>query len=240
MIEPFAAYGFNKAHAASYGHCGYQTAYLKANFPTEFMAALMTAESGDLDTVAEAVTECKHMGIRVLPPDVNESLATFTVVDDQRIRFGLAAIKNLGEQATNTIITERKTHGPFHSLLDFLKRTASRHITKKSLESLIKCGALDSLHPERLQLLDGIDTLLTMAREAGQAKASNQSSLFPEAEPSLNKGIAGIALPQSGPTPKQLMLTWERELHGLYVTAQPLADYAAVLEHTALPLATLH
>src|SRR5207245_126225 len=133
LIEPFAAYGFNKAHAASYGIVAYQTAYLKANFPTEFMAALMTAEAGDLDTIAQAVGECGRMGITVLPPDVNESLATFTVVDDTRIRFGLTAIKNLGEQVVEAIIAERKTKGPFASLADFLHRLAGREINKKSL-----------------------------------------------------------------------------------------------------------
>ncbi len=221
LIEPFAAYGFNKAHAASYGIVAYQTAYLKANFTTEFMAALMTAEAGDLETVAQAVNECKRFNITVLPPDVNESLATFTVVNDNCIRFGLSAIKNLGTQVVETIITERKTNGPFTSLANFMARTSGREFTKKSLESLIKCGALDSLHTEREQLLQAMDLLLSYAKKSQQAKVAQQTSLFSGSaviEPTLK-------LPAGQPVDKQEKLSWEKELLGLYVTEHPYLQY---------------
>ncbi|MBI5465660.1 MAG: DNA polymerase III subunit alpha [Candidatus Kerfeldbacteria bacterium] len=237
LIEPFAAYGFNKAHAASYGIVAYQTAYLKANFTTEFMAALMTAESGDLVTVAQAVAECQRLGITVLPPDVNESLGTFTVVDERRIRFGLYAIKNLGEQVAESIIAERRQAGPFQSLENFLSRTAGREVNKKSLESLIKCGALDSLHPERRQLIESLESLLSYAKQAAQAKSTQQSSLF--------SGASGVAVKSSvkltevSPTTNQERLAWERELLGLYVTAHPFADYAPVLAGIVVPLKNL-
>ena len=137
LIEPFAAYGFGKAHAASYAMVAYQTAYLKAHFPAEFMAAVMTAESGDIAKVAEAVAECQALGIKVLPPDINESFATFTVVDDRTIRFGLSAIKNIGDHIVEAIIAERKTHGHFADIRDFLARVNDKDLNRKSLESFI-------------------------------------------------------------------------------------------------------
>src|SRR6185369_14839927 len=121
-IEPFAAYGFNKAHSASYSVVSYQTAYMKANYPVEFMAALMTAESGDEDKIYDAVEECEALGIQVLPPDVNESLGDFTVVDEKTIRFGLNAVKNLGSDVITNTIERRKESGPYISLEDFLIR----------------------------------------------------------------------------------------------------------------------
>ena len=237
LIEPFAAYGFNKAHAASYGIVAYQTAYLKANFTTEFMAALMTAESGDLVTVAQAVAECQRLGITVLPPDVNESLGTFTVVDERRIRFGLHAIKNLGEQVAESIINERRRGGSFNSLTDFLNRTAGREVNKKSLESLIKCGALDSLHKERRQLIDSLESLLAYAKQAAQSKNSQQSSLF-----GATSGLSvksSVKLAEVQPATTQEQLAWERELLGLYVTAHPFADYASSLAGAIVPLKNL-
>ena len=222
LIEPFAAYGFNKAHAASYGIVAYQTAYLKANFPTEFMAALMTAESDDLTTVAQAVNECKRFNIMVLPPDVNESLATFTVVNDNCIRFGLSAIKNLGAQVIEAIIAERKTNGQFTSLSNFIERIARREFTKKSLESLIKCGALDSLSPERSQLLAAMDLLLAHAKKSQQARLAQQTSLFAG---KTNSGEMSLKLPASPPADQRDKLAWERELLGLYVTEHPFQQY---------------
>ncbi|MBI5733727.1 MAG: DNA polymerase III subunit alpha [Candidatus Kerfeldbacteria bacterium] len=236
LIEPFAAYGFNKAHAASYGIVAYQTAYLKANFPTEFMSAVMTAEAGDLPTVAEAVNECKHLGIEVLPPDINESLSTFTVIDDTKIRFGLSAVKNLGEQVISSIIAERKQAGPFDTLDKFLRRTAGGEVTKKSLESLIKSGALDSLHPERRQLLDSMEVLLSYAKNSAKAKNTKQSSLFGQAGADTT---LGLKLAEAPATTKQEKLSWERELIGLYITEHPLAEYQNKLRDFIKPLSDL-
>ncbi|HUY05574.1 MAG TPA: DNA polymerase III subunit alpha, partial [Candidatus Paceibacterota bacterium] len=146
-IEPFAAYGFNKAHSASYGRVSYQTAYLKANYPVEYLTALLTADSGDTEAISVFVAEAKRMNVPVLPPDVNESGSVFTVVGEHKdaIRFGLSSIKNFGEGISEAIIAERTAHGPFASLSDFLSRITSKNLNRKSLESLIKCGALDSL-----------------------------------------------------------------------------------------------
>lgn len=237
LIEPFAAYGFNKAHAASYAIVAYQTAYLKANYPSEFMAALMTAEAGDMPTIAQAVAECRHMGIEVLPPDVNESLATFTVVDERRIRFGLNAIKNLGEQIVEVIIAERKTSGPFTSLEDLLRRSAGRELNKKSLESLVKCGALDSLQPNRQRLLSGMEIMLAYVRDATRARDTKQSNLFGNDETSLAQ--PRLTLPELPEADKQTRLAWERELLGLYVTEHPFADYAKELSGLVTPLVEL-
>ncbi len=231
LIEPFAAYGFNKAHAASYAIIAYQTAYLKANYPVEFMAALMTAESDDLEKISAAVTECQKMNIQVLPPDINESLTNFTVVNNQQIRFGLNAIKNLGQQVAQTIISERKEHGKFSSLEDFLNRTNRREVTKKSLESLIKSGALDSLVIERKQLLDSIDNLTSYTKR--QTPETNlQASLF-----SQTGGIKSppLKLELAPPATKQEKLSWEKEVLGLYVTEHPFAEYYTYLQNTIVP-----
>jgi DNA polymerase-3 subunit alpha len=235
LIEPFAAYGFNKAHAASYGIVAYQTAYLKANFPTEFMAALMTAESDDLPTVAQAVAECKRLNITVLPPDVNESLATFTVVNDKCIRFGLSAIKNLGAQVIENIIAERKLNGPFVSLVDFIERAARREFTKKSLESLIKCGALDSFGFDRGQLLAAMETLLSHAKNSQRAKIAKQSSLFG----SSKTEHLTLRLPETPPASQKAKLTWEKEFLGLYVTKHPLQEYMTQLNGRVVPISEL-
>jgi len=225
LIEPFAAYGFNKAHAASYGMVAYQTAYLKANFPTEYMAALMTAESDDLEKISAAVAECEKMGIRVLPPDINESLTGFTVLSDQNIRFGLCAMKNLGNQVAQAMITERKQKGKFTNLEDFLTRTADTSANKKSLESLIKAGALDSLHSNRRQLLDSIDALTSYHRSYSQTKNTNQSSLFSEDYIKM----PSLKLEPAPPTDKSDALTWEKEVLGLYVSGHPFANFAKKL-----------
>jgi DNA polymerase-3 subunit alpha len=149
-IEPFAAYGFNKAHAASYAVVAYQTAYMKANFPTQYMTAILIAESGDIDKVPPVIHECGRMGVKVLPPDINESFKSFAMIpkdethEVEHIRFGLNGIKNLGEHIAEVIYRERKNNGKYKDLEDFLKRVKDRDLNKKSVESLVKCGALDS------------------------------------------------------------------------------------------------
>ena len=176
-IEPFAAYGFNKSHSASYSTVSYQTAYMKANYTVEFMAAVMTAESGDVAKIYEAVEECKKMGINVLPPDVNESLSNFTVIDEKNIRFGLRAIKNLGSDVIARIKEERKADGKFKNLKDFVSRVHSKNFNKKSWEALVKCGALDSFG-ERNQLLYNTEHILEYVRDQSKLKELGQESLF--------------------------------------------------------------
>lgn len=217
QIEPFAAYGFNKAHAASYGMVAYQTAYMKANFPAEYMTALMTAESADLEKIAEAVAECERMGISVLPPDINQSLKDFTYINDTEIRFGLLVIKNLGAEVVESIIQERKAHGVFKDLADFAGRISHRAFNKKSLEALIKAGALDRFG-ERKQLLLNLDRILMHNKSVQQQKASNQQSLFTSA-PQVFEST--ISLRECEPALTQEMLLWEKELLGLYVSSHP-------------------
>src|SRR3989344_1660956 len=146
LFEPFQGYGFNKAHAACYGRVAYQTAYMKANYPAEYMCAILTAESGDTERVAQVIEECQRMKIPVLPPEINSSFKDFTVIkgDKDQIRFGLLTIKNLGENIADAIITERTANGPFTDVENFVSRLNNKDLNKKSLEALIKCGALDS------------------------------------------------------------------------------------------------
>ena len=217
LIEPFAAYGFNKAHAASYGMIAYFTAYMKANFPSEYMTALMTAECADLEKIAEAVRECKRMNIDVLPPDVNESYANFTCVSDRTIRFGLVAIKNLGEEVVKDIITERKAGGAFKDLMDLARRAPRKSFNKKSLESLAKSGALDRFG-ERNQLLQNTDRLLMFNKIAEQEKQQNQHSLFGSDTAS---SAVSLVLKPVAPAETAELLMWEKELLGLYVSSHP-------------------
>jgi len=146
LIVPFAAYGFNKSHSSSYGMVAYWTAYMKANYPVEFMTALMTAESNNLDKIAAAISECEELGLRVLPPDVNTSYDTFSIEDDHTIRYGLSSVKNLGSDVIGFMIREREENGVYTSIEEFLSRMAGfQGFNKKSLEALIWSGSLDSI-----------------------------------------------------------------------------------------------
>ena len=222
LIEPFAAYGFNKAHAASYGRVAYQTSYMKANFPVEYMAAVLTADAGDIDKVAVMVAECKRMGIPVLAPDIQSSFGDFTVVGDA-IRFGLYSIKNFGRGIADAIITERKQSGRFVSLSDFLRRVTEQQLNKKSLESLVQCGALDSLG-ERGAMLAHLDLLLEYHRAA---QGAGVDSLFADMG-----GGNDLALPPAPPAAMGDKLKWEKELLGLYVSGHPLDQFKDKLKQT--------
>ncbi|MDP1707015.1 MAG: DNA polymerase III subunit alpha [bacterium] len=234
LIEPFAAYGFNKAHAASYGKVAYQTAYMKANYPVEYVAALLTADSGDTEKISIYVAEAKRMRVTVLPPDVNESGTVFTVVGGQKntIRFGLSSIKNFGDGVSGSIIEERRAHGNYKTLSDFLSRVSSRNLNRKSLESLIKCGALDSLNPSRGTLLDGIDDLLSYHREA--TASAPQDSLF-----GGTMAIPELNLPNGKPVSLTDKLMWEKELLGIYVSGHPLDAHSEITKKSALNISKI-
>ncbi|MCE9644302.1 DNA polymerase III subunit alpha [Candidatus Parcubacteria bacterium] len=219
LIEPFASYGFNKAHAASYGRVAYQTAFMKANYPGEYMTAVLTAESGNTEEVATIIHECKRMGIPVLPPEINQSYKDFTLVEEggkPAIRFGLGSIKNFGEGIAEALITEREARGPFKSLADFLERLQNRNLNKKSLESLIYAGAFDNF-AERARLLASVEDLLTYNRESGKQN-SDQSSLFG----GLAMAPSTIRLQEAPPMEMADKLRFEKELLGLYVSGHPL------------------
>ena len=250
LIEPFAAYGFGKAHAASYGRVAYQTAYLKANYPVEYMAAVLTAEAGDIDTVSIMVNECKRMGVPVLPTDVNESFGVFTVVlsdktkrtekaaalagdaEEDAIRFGLYSIKNFGSSIADSIITERKAGGRFTSLGNFLSRVKDQTLNKRGLESLIQCGALDSLG-ERGAMLASIELLLQYHRDASHEQSHD--SLFAE----LGSAESELKLPPAKEAGQDERLAWEKELLGLYVSGHPLDKYKEKLSKRPMTLSEL-
>lgn len=225
FIEPFAGYGFNRAHATCYALMGYQTAYLKTHFPDCFMAALMTSDQGNIDKIATEVDECKAIGIEVLPPDINESFENFTVVDPTTLRFGLAAIKNVGHNIVKAIIEERKRNGGFQSIDDLMERVTSADLNKKSLESLIKCGALDRFE-ERNKFLANLDRILEYNREVQRERKNGQASLFSNIS---KESAPGLRLKEAGPATKKEMLFWEKELLGLYVSEHPLSEFSDYL-----------
>ncbi len=232
LIEPFAAYGFNKAHAASYGRVAYQTAYAKANFSHEYMTAILSAESGDIEKIAEMINECNRMGIKVLPPEINESFKDFTLNGDV-IRFGLETIKNVGTNVVEAIIAERQKNGPFKTIADLLSRVDSKDLNKKSLEALTKTGALDNLG-ERNQFIVNMETLLQFSKEAKQAKIANQFSIF-----DAIGEVATLSLKSAPPAQPREKLAWEKELLGLYVSSHPLNEFREALEQKAKPIKDL-
>ena len=220
-IEPFAQYGFNKSHSTCYALIGYQTAYLKAHHPTEFMAALITSEQNDIERIAFLIDDCKKMDIQVLPPNINKSLHNFTKVGEKIIGFGLRAIKNVGQNVVQSIVAERIKNGEFKSISDFIERVESKDLNKKSLESLIKCGALDDFG-ERNQLLGALEQILSIARETQKAKQNGQISLF--GSESL-VATPSFSLPEVVSANKKERLGWEKELLGLYISEHPLHNY---------------
>lgn len=217
-LEDFAAYGFNKSHAACYAMIAYRTAYLKAHYPSEFMAALMNSDINVIDRITIEVEESKRMGLEVLPPDVNQSYPGFSVVPETgNIRWGLAAIKNFGYEIGKAIQRERKENGKYKDLSDFVARIPSKYFNKKALESLIKSGAMDGF-ADRGQLAANIDQLLLLNKQAQKDKEQNQVSLFDFApEVSEQK----IALRPSPEVTQEQILAWERELLGIYVSNHP-------------------
>ena len=233
QIEPFAAYGFNKAHAASYGRVAYQTGFMKANYPPEYMTAVLSAESGDLDTVAEMISECKRMNIPVLPPDINQSFKDFTLVRDgsDTIRFGLGSIKNFGEGIAEALITERRENGPFKTLGNFLSRIKDRNLNKKSLEALIYSGALDALG-ERGAMISQIEDLLGYSRETGKTD-KDQTSLFGLMAKDADQDFK---IKNSEPMGAEEKLKWEKELLGLYVSGHPLDKFKEKLANRTMTI----
>jgi DNA polymerase-3 subunit alpha len=234
LIQKFAGYGFNKSHAAAYAVVCYQTGYLKAHYPTEFMAALMTSDMGNQDKIVGYFTECRDLGIKVLGPDVNESQKNFAVVDGA-IRFGLAAIKNVGEGAVDSVLAIRAETGHFTSFWDFCRRVDLHKVNKRMLEGLIKAGAFDSLGAKRAQLMAMLDQAIDDGASAQREREQGQTSIFGEA---LNgDGHAPVrvepALPNLPEWDQAQRLKYERELTGFYITAHPLARYEATIHALA-------
>ncbi len=225
-ILPFAAYGFNKSHSAAYALIAYQTAYLKSHYPVEFMASVLTSERTDVERIAFLIDECKKMDVKVLPPNINESLKNFTVIPEKnQIRFGMLAIKNVGINIIDAIVEERKTNGRFKSIGDFIYRVKSKDLNKKSMEALIKSGAFDSF-AERNQLLQNLEKMLEIARENNKKQNTNQMGLFTSSKISNND----IKLDLASPASNFEKLGWEKELLGLYVSSHPLNGFKKLFE----------
>jgi len=234
FIEPFGGYGFNKSHSAAYAWITYQTAYLKANHPLQYLTALMTSVKDRTDKLVEYIDEAKHLGITVLAPDVNESLTDFAVVGD-RIRFGLAAIKGVGEGAVRSIIETRERDGRFVDLFDLAKRVDAKQVNRRVFEALIKCGALDALPGNRAQNLAALDVALDLAAHATREKELGQVSLFGDAAehaPALVPTLPDVSAPGT-----REMLAWEKETLGIFVSGHPLAGAQDVLvRNGAMPI----
>ena len=222
LILKFANYGFNKSHAAAYGLIAYQTAYLKAHYPVQFMAAQLTSWSGNSDQIMVHFAECREQGIKVLPPDVNASDQDFGV-DGQAIRFGLAAVKNVGQGAVEAIIQAREEEGEFKDLFDFCTRVDSRRINKKVLESLIKCGAFDFTGNHRAQLMAGLEQALELGSRLQKEREEGQMGLF-DAAPEAASAAFTPSLPDSPQWAETVRLGYEKEALGFYVSGHPLAD----------------
>lgn len=235
QLEEFANYCFNKSHAACYGLIAYWTAYLKAHYPDAFMAALMTSDHDDIDRLAIEITECKHMGLEVLAPDVNQSYVEFGVVPAaKQVRFGMAAVKGVGVGAVEEIIRAREADGPFKSVEDFAKRVSTSKVNRKAWESLVKAGAFDALG-DRSDLLFNLDTILAFASKLQKEALSGQVDMF--AALGGDKLMPSVELkssPVKYTSKEQLM--WERELLGLYISAHPLDNYDAFFEEQTIPL----
>ncbi len=243
FIEPFAGYGFNRSHAACYALIGYQTAYLKAHYPTQFMAALLNSDQDDNDRIAIEIEEAKTMGIQVLPPDVNESFKDFSVVINEKnpnekvIRFGLVAIKGVGENIATQIIKERKKSGPYEDIIDLVERVADKDLNKKSIEALAMSGALNSItENNRNKIIQNIETILSYSKDFQKNASNGQTSLF--------GGDSAIELPKItlqdvSPASKKQMLSWEKELLGLYVSDHPLKGYQDYFAKRSTPIMKL-
>jgi DNA polymerase-3 subunit alpha len=239
FIEPFARYGFNRSHAACYALIAYQTAYLKTKYPTEFMTALLNAEGFDLDRAALLIGEAKKMGFEILPPDINESLKDFTLIKEinhpsatkqAKIRFGLSAIKNLSAIAIESIIRERKNRGTFIDLPNLLERMPATDLNKKSLEALIKCGALDRFNERRL-LLTNIEEILRYLRGVNKKMNSSQINLFDS-----YSNLAPLKLSNAEPATKNEKLVWEKEFLGLYTSEHPTQEYKDMMEKKSISI----
>ena len=238
LIKRFADYGFNKSHATRYSFIAYQTAWLKCYWPVEFMAALLTYESGNTDKVVDYIEECKRMGIDVLPPDINESYTHFTVVYDEDgdrtkgvIRFGLGAVKGVGEKAVDKMVEARKAAGRFGSLFHFCENVDLRAANKQVCEALIKAGAFDQLGGSRAQMMAGLEKAMQIGQRLQADRLSGQMNLFGGREdPAETVARDHEALPKVQPWTEMEMLTHEKEVLGLYVTDNPLSHHATELD----------
>ncbi len=236
LIERFAGYGFNKSHSTRYAFIAYQTAYMKAHWPVEFMAALLTYEMGDTDKIVEYIGECREIGIEVMAPDINESDVDFTPSYKETgqgskgvIRFGLAAVKGVGEKAVEHIIEARRKLGRFKSLFHFCENVDLRAVNKQVIEAMIKAGAFDRLGGNRHQMMDGLEKAMEIGASLQSDKVSGQMNLFGQAAAEVDYAEDHKRLPEVAPWPELQMLAHEKEVLGFYVTSNPLSQHAEAI-----------
>ncbi len=229
LIEYFAGYGFNKSHSTAYALISYRTAYLKANYPVEFMTALLTSERDNIEKVAFYIDEAKRMGINISPPNVNESFSKFTVVENA-IRFGLSAVKNVGQGAIDSMVTARNKVGKFKTLYDFCEHADLRLVNRKVLESLIKCGAMDGFGLHRSQLTAILDDCLEAGSISHKERQSGQLSFFGEFESHAKVRTRKHEIPKLPEWPESQLLAYEKEMLGFYITGHPLSKYEKLVK----------
>ena len=230
QMETFARYGFNKSHSAAYALVSYQTAYLKSHYPVEFMAALMTSEMGDTDKVIKNLAECREKGIEVLAPDINESRSDFTPVG-AKVRFGLAAVKSVGEKAVEVILESRRRDGAFESLFDFCRRVDLTAVNRRVIENLINCGAFDSTQVSRARMIGALDEAIRAGQAHQRDEASNQIDIFSLlGTPGKGPNRPGDVYPQVKDWSQQELLVFEKEALGFYITGHPLDKYERVIK----------
>lgn len=234
-MSSFASYAFNKSHAAAYAYVAYQTAYLKCHYPTEYMAALLTSVLDHTSKMVSYIDECQKMGIRLLPPDVNESVEGFAAVGEKRIRFGLLAVKNLGRAVVRALIEKREQDGPYADLYDLCSRMYDAELRRKSLETLIRCGACDCFRLTRRAMLAASDSLLADVEQVQKSNLAGQVNLF-ETTSENGKAHQAVIAPAEEFERSQL-LKMEKESIGYYVSGHPLEDYRALIE--TLPVAPI-
>jgi len=240
MLAPFAEYGFNKSHSAAYSYLAYITGYLKAHYSVEFMAALLTSETGNTDKIVKYINECRELGIEVLPPDVNQSDYNFTPIGRARIRFGLGAVRNVGQSAVEAIVAARREGGPFTSLDDFCERVDLAAVNRRVIESLIRAGAMDSLQGTRAQLMAVVEDCIESGQRVQKDRMSGQTGLFGALEAAAVGVAPARALPKVPDWTPQEKLRGEKETIGFYVSGHPLDEYEwKVRELTSLDTANL-
>ncbi|HUI65959.1 MAG TPA: OB-fold nucleic acid binding domain-containing protein, partial [Bacteroidota bacterium] len=232
LIEKFASYGFNKSHSVAYSVIAYQTAYLKAHYPAEFMAANLSSEIGNTDKIVKLIDDCRKMGIEVLPPDVNESSTDFDVVGG-RIRFGLCAIKNVGESAIATVIRARDTKGKFENLYDFCRRVDLRLVNKKCLESLVQAGAFDTMDANRAQFMENLERAASFGQAAQARELDGQSSLFDMGGTAEAARIHYPSMAAAAPWPEAEKLAREKSVLGFFVSGHPLMKFEQEIKEFA-------
>jgi DNA polymerase III subunit alpha len=229
LVEKFAGYGFNKSHSAAYALVSYQTLWMKAHFPAEFMAAVMSADMDNTDKIVTLVDECERMKLQLNPPDVNSGQYKFTVNEQGHIVYGIGAIKGVGESPIEAIIEARNQHGSFHDLFDFCAKVDLKRLNRRVMEKLILSGAMDKLGPHRAALMASLEEAMKKAEQHAKAQAVGQDDLFGLLSPEPEQ--AATAFKQVPEWPDEIWLEGERETLGLYLTGHPINRYADEIRH---------